>query len=61
MFILNTMDIENKQLLGEMIELMILENGIKNNGKKVGVFPVDTDSWFDVGQWAEYRQTVKML
>jgi NDP-sugar pyrophosphorylase family protein len=33
----------------------------KNNGKKVGVFPVDEDSWFDVGQWAEYRQTVKML
>jgi dTDP-glucose pyrophosphorylase len=34
---------------------------VKNNGKKVGVFPVDADSWFDVGQWAEYRQTVKML
>ncbi len=34
MFNLNTMDIENKQLLGEMMELMIAESGIKNNGKK---------------------------
>jgi len=33
-FILNTMDIENKQLLGEMMDLMITENGIKNNKKK---------------------------
>ena len=33
----------------------------KNNGKKVGVFPVDEDSWIDVGQWAEYRQSVKRL
>ena len=33
-FILNTMDIENKQLLGEMMDLMISENGIKNNKKK---------------------------
>jgi len=38
----------------------LIEN-IKNNGKKVGVFPVDEDSWIDVGQWAEYRQSVKCL
>lgn len=30
MFILNTMDIENKQLLGEMVELMITENKMRN-------------------------------
>ena len=33
----------------------------KKNGRKIGVFPVDESAWFDVGQWAEYRQTVKML
>jgi dTDP-glucose pyrophosphorylase len=33
----------------------------KNIGKKVGVFPIDDAAWFDVGQWAEYRQTVQRL
>ena len=33
----------------------------KNKGRKVGVFPIDDASWFDVGQWAEYRQTVQRL
>jgi len=33
----------------------------KNIGKKVGVFSVDDEAWFDVGEWAEYRQTVQRL
>ena len=33
----------------------------KNSGKKVGVFPVDDDSWVDVGQWAEYQKAVVRL
>ena len=33
----------------------------KNKGKKVGVFPIDDDSWIDVGQWAEYRKAVERL
>jgi dTDP-glucose pyrophosphorylase len=33
----------------------------KNAGKKVGVFPIDDDTWFDVGEWEEYRQTVQKL
>jgi NDP-sugar pyrophosphorylase family protein len=33
----------------------------KNQGKKVGVFPIDDDSWIDVGQWAEYRKVVERL
>ena len=28
----------------------------KNQGKKVGVFPIDEDAWIDVGQWAEYKR-----
>jgi dTDP-glucose pyrophosphorylase len=27
-------------------------------GKKIGVFPVDDDAWFDIGQWAEYKKTI---
>ena len=34
---------------------------VKNNGKKVGVYPVDDEAWVDVGQWAEYQKTVKQL
>ena len=33
----------------------------KNQGMKVGVFPIDDDAWIDVGQWAEYRQAVELL
>ena len=33
----------------------------KNQGKKVGIFPIDDDAWVDVGQWAEYRKAVERL
>tara|TARA_Y100001935_G_C17282156_1_gene498117 strand:+ start:92 stop:1153 length:1062 start_codon:yes stop_codon:yes gene_type:complete len=33
----------------------------KNIGKKVGIYPIDDTSWFDVGEWAEYKKTVKSL
>jgi dTDP-glucose pyrophosphorylase/CBS domain-containing protein len=31
----------------------------KKTRKKVGVFPIDDDSWIDIGQWAEYRQALE--
>ena len=30
----------------------------KNQGKKIGVFPVDDDDWIDIGQWAEYQKAI---
>lgn len=33
----------------------------KLNGKKIGLYPVDDDSWIDIGQWTEYRKAVKNL
>ena len=33
----------------------------KNSGSKVGVYPIDDDSWIDVGQWAEYQKVVERL
>ena len=33
----------------------------KNQGLKVGVFPIDDEAWIDVGQWTEYQQAVKLL
>jgi len=36
----------------------LIEDSI-NQGKKVGVFPIDNDAWIDVGQWTEYKQAVE--
>ena len=33
----------------------------KNQGKKIGVFPVDDDDWIDIGQWAEYKKALAVL
>ena len=33
----------------------------KKSGKKIGVFPIDSESWMDVGQWSEYKNTVELL
>ncbi|MDB4794723.1 nucleotidyltransferase family protein [bacterium] len=35
----------------------LIENA-KDQGKKVGVFPIDDDAWIDIGQWAEYKKTM---
>lgn len=29
--------------------------------KKIGVFPVEDDSWIDIGQWKEYRNALERL
>tara|TARA_Y100001958_G_C21207665_1_gene533615 strand:+ start:530 stop:1576 length:1047 start_codon:yes stop_codon:yes gene_type:complete len=31
----------------------------KNNGMRVGVYPVSDDSWIDIGQWKEYKDAIK--
>ena len=33
----------------------------KKKKKQVGVYPIDDDSWMDVGQWSEYHKTVEKL
>ena len=33
----------------------------QENGKKVGVYPIDDDAWVDVGQWAEYQKAIERL
>jgi len=38
----------------------LIENA-KNQGKKVGVFPIDDDAWIDVGQWTEYQKAITKL
>jgi len=30
---------------------------LKKSKKKIGIFPINQSSWFDVGQWTEYNKT----
>ncbi len=34
---------------------------IKNNGGKVGVYPISENSWTDTGEWSEYKKAVERL
>ena len=34
---------------------------LKILGKKIGVFPVDENSWIDIGQWSEYQKAVRIF
>ena len=45
----------------EFFHITDLFDGLKKRKKKVGVFPIDEDSWIDIGQWAEYRKAVDLL
>lgn len=36
-------------------------NDIQARDLKIGVYPVSEKSWLDVGQWAEYKNTVEVL
>lgn len=34
---------------------------VKDNGKKVGVFPIADHSWIDIGQWSEYKKALELI
>jgi dTDP-glucose pyrophosphorylase len=34
---------------------------VKDNGGRVGVFPINEKNWIDVGQWGEYRKSLRLL
>mgnify|MGYP001362879862 CR=1 FL=1 len=33
----------------------------KGGGKKVGIYPIDDDTWIDVGQWAEFKNALEQF
>ncbi len=43
----------------EFLHITDLIDKIKQNGGKIGVFPISEKAWMDIGQWAEYQQTLK--
>ena len=34
---------------------------LKEDGEKVGIFPIDDDDWSDIGQWNEYKKAIDKL
>jgi dTDP-glucose pyrophosphorylase len=34
---------------------------VKRKNKQIGVYPIDDESWIDVGQWTEYRKAIDRL
>ena len=45
----------------EFFHITHLIEKLKDDGKKVGVFPVSEKSWIDIGQWTEYKKAVEFL
>ena len=46
---------------GEMFHITHLIKKIKKSGGQVGVYPISEKAWIDVGQWAEYRKTLRTI
>lgn len=66
-FLVNTgMYLLKKEVLNlipknQFFDMPELIQKLKENDGKIGVFPIDEKSWIDVGQWEEYRKSVREL
>jgi dTDP-glucose pyrophosphorylase len=60
MYILKStvLDLIPKNQYFDMTDLIL---AAKSKGLKVGTYPISEESWLDVGQWKEYKDTVKMF
>ena len=58
MYILNSkvIDIIPRNKFYNMTQLI---HEIKNNGGRVGVYPVSEKSWIDIGEWASYKKALE--
>jgi dTDP-glucose pyrophosphorylase len=58
MYVLNSkvIDIIPRNEFYHMTQLI---HDIKNNGGKVGVYPVSEKSWIDIGEWTSYKKAVE--
>lgn len=46
---------------GQFFGITDLVKSVQAHKGNVGVFPVDEKSWIDIGQWEEYRRTLRAL
>ena len=45
----------------KLYDITHLIEDAQNDGKKIGVYPIDDEAWIDVGQWADYQKAIERL
>lgn len=60
LYVLNKkiIDIIPKNKKYDMNELISL---LKKKNSKIGIFPIESNLWIDVGKWSEYKDALKLL
>lgn len=64
-FLVNTgMYIVNSEVMkyipqNEFFHITSLIEKAKNNGAKIGVYPISDNSWIDTGEWVEYKKALE--
>lgn len=43
----------------EFFHITSLMGKLRNEGRKVGIFPINEKSWIDIGDWEEYQKVIK--
>ena len=41
--------------------LILVIKKAKKEKLKIGVYPIESKKWIDVGQWTEYRKTLERM
>tara|TARA_B100001123_G_C15341416_1_gene1035113 strand:- start:1307 stop:2380 length:1074 start_codon:yes stop_codon:yes gene_type:complete len=54
-------DVLNRIPQGISYDITDLISDLRIDKKTIGVYPIDDDSWTDIGQWAEYRKALNQL
>ena len=66
-FLVNTgLYVLNPEVLNQIpqdipYDITDLISDLRARGKNIGVYPIDDDSWTDIGQWTEYRKALAQL
>lgn len=46
---------------GEQFNMTDLIKKLRDNNRRIGVYPVSEESWTDVGQWGEYKKAMEKI
>lgn len=46
---------------GKLFHMTQLIEKAKEEGEKIGVYPISEDAWIDIGQWAEYKKLISEI
>ena len=55
------LNIGSEEIKGNEIIKNTYQKLAKIKKRQIGVYPIDDESWIDVGQWSEYRKVVDRL